>query len=252
MWNGLEELIALQRLDQTLARLEGEARQIPLQIAALEADRTRARAAWDQAKAAAAALAKERREREKELEEEAGNQRRKQGRLFEIKTNQEYSAVLKEIELLKEKVSGLETRILELMDEQERGAVRTAQAEGAFRAAEATFQREKQAREQDLARLQAQLAGLQRDRKQTAVKVERELYQTYARIMKIRDGTAVVPVREGSCTGCFVALPPQIYSEIRLSQRRITCPHCERILYHPPAEAAAGGPGPTGGAAAPV
>jgi hypothetical protein len=198
------------------------------------------------------ALAKERREREKELEEEAGNQRRKQGRLFEIKTNQEYSAVLKEIEQLKEKISGLETRILELMEEQEQAARRAAQAEGALRAAEATFQREHQAREQELAGLKGQLAAVQRERKQTAAKVERELYQTYARIMKIRDGTAVVPVREGSCTGCFVALPPQVYSEIRLSQRRITCPHCERILYHPPPEAAAGGAGSKGGAPSPV
>ena len=112
------------------------------------------------------------------------------------------------------------------MDEQEQAAKRTAEAEAAFRKAEGTFQREKQAQEQDLAQLQAQLAGLQKARKQTAAKVERELYQTYARIMKIRDGTAVVPVREGSCTGCFVALPPQTYSEVRHSERRITCPHC--------------------------
>ncbi len=250
MWNGLEELIELQRLDQAMARLEAEAQRIPQQIAALEADQARARRAWDEAKAAAAAVTKERRERERELEEEAGNQRKKQGRLFEIKTNQEYAAVLKEIEQLKEKISGLETRILELMDEQEGAAARGAQAEAASRAAEATFQRERQARERDLAALQAQLAGLQKDRKRTAAKVDRDLYQIYARIMKIRAGTAVVPVRNGSCSGCFVALPPQTNNEVRRNERRITCPHCERILYNPPAEAAAEGGGPSSGAAA--
>ena len=239
MWNGLEELIELQRVDQAIGRLEAEARQIPLQIAALEADLGRARAAWDQAKAAAAALAKERRERERDLEEEAGNQRKKQGRLFEIKTNQEYSAVLKEIEQLKEKVSGLETRILELMEEQEQGAKRAAAAEAACRSAEAVHRRDREAREGDLARLQGELAGLQKARRQIAGKVDRELYQTYARIMKIRDGTAVVPVREGSCAGCFVALPPQTCNEVRQNDRRITCPHCERILYSLPAGAAA-------------
>lgn len=241
MWNGLQELIALQRLDQAIAKLDGEARQIPLQIAALEADLARARAAWDQAKAAAAALAKERRERERDLEEEAGNQRKKQGRLFEIKTNQEYSAVLKEIEQLKEKVSGLETRILELMEEQELAAKRGAEAETALRAAEAVCRRDREAREKDLARLQAELAGLQKARKQTAAKVERELYQSYARIMRTRDGTAVVPVRDGSCAGCFVALPPQVCAEVRHNDRRITCPHCERMLYYPLAGAAAEG-----------
>ncbi len=241
MWNGLEELIELQRLDQAIAKLDGEARQIPLQIAALEADLARARGAWDQAKAAAAALAKERREREKDLEEEAGHQRKKQGRLFEIKTNVEYSAVLKELEQLKEKISGLETRILELMDEQEQAAKRVAEAEAASRASEAVARRDREAREKDLAQLQTQLAGLQKVRKQTGGRVDRELYQTYARLMKIREGTAVVPVREGSCTGCFVALPPQTCNEVRANDRRITCPHCERILYSPAAAAAAEG-----------
>lgn len=241
MWSGLEELIELQRLDQAVARLEGEARQIPLQIAALEADLVRARGAWDQAKATGAALAKERRERERELDEEAANQRKRQGRLFEIKTNQEYSAVLKEIEQLKEKISGLETRILELMDEQEQAAKRVAEAEAASRAAEAVHRGQREAREKELAQLQAQLAGLQKARKQTAAKVDRELYQTYARLMQIRAGTAVVPVRDGSCAGCFVALPPQVCAEVRHNERRITCPHCERILYHPPAGVAAGG-----------
>jgi predicted nucleic acid-binding Zn-ribbon protein len=241
MWNGLEELIDLQRMDQTIARLEAEARQIPRQIAALEADLGRARGAWEAAKAAAGATAKERRERERELEEEAGNQRKKQGRLFEIKTNLEYSAVLKEIEQLKEKVSALETRILELMDEQEQAGKRATEAETAFRAAEAVHRRDCEAREKDLARLQGELVGLQKARKQVAGKVDRELYQVYARIMKIRDGTAVVPVREGSCAGCFVALPPQTYNEVRQNDRRITCPHCERILYSPSAGAAAEG-----------
>jgi hypothetical protein len=250
MWNGLEELIELQRLDQAMMDLEAEVQRIPQQIAALEADQARARRARDEAKAAAAALAKERRERERELEEEAGNQRKKQGRLFEIKTNQEYSAVLKEIEQLKDKISGLETRILELMDEQEQGTGRAAQAEAACRAAEATFQRERQGRERDLAVLQTQLANLQKARRQTAAKVERDLYQMYARMMKIRAGTAVVAVRNGSCSGCFVALPPQTYSEVCRNERRITCPHCERILYHPPAEAAAEGGGPPSGGAA--
>jgi len=245
-WAGLEELIALQKMDQAIARLEGEARQIPARIAALGAGLARARGARDEAKAAATAVAKARRDREKDLEEETANQRRKQGRLFEIKTNQEYSAVLKEIEQLKEKISGLETSILELMDEQEAAGKRLAAAEAACRAAEAAAREETQAHEKTLADLQAQLAGLQKVRKQAAVRVDRELYQNYARLMKIRDGTALVPLRDGSCAGCFVALPPQVGNEIRTTQRRVTCPHCERMLYHLPAEAPAETAGPAG------
>jgi hypothetical protein len=41
----------------------------------------------------------------------------------------------------------------------------------------------------------------------------------------------VVPVRGAHCGGCYLRLPPQLYSSIPRRQSPCTCPHCGRLLY---------------------
>lgn len=230
MWNGLDKLLELQKLDLAIVRLDTEARAIPEQIQALEARLTGARAALDQAKAKADQIQKDRRAKERELDDVTLNIKKKQARLFEIKTNEEYSAVLKEIEALKEKSSKLETEILELLERADGAARTVADAEKEFKAAEAARQKERVEKEAQLAKLQQDLASFREARKGQASRLGSALLQQYTRLQKTR-GVAVVAVKDGSCTGCGIALTPQTYNEVRRNDRMFTCSSCNRIIY---------------------
>lgn len=230
MWNGLDKLLELQRLDQAIARLEAEGRAIPQEIQALEARLTEARAGLDQAKAKADQIQKERRAKERELDEATINTKKKQARLFEIKTNEEYSAVLREIESLKEKSSKLEEEILNLLEKGDVAAKTVTDAEKGFKAAEALHQNERTEKEGHLARLRQELANLQEARKGQASRLDTDLLRQYTRLRKSR-GVAVVAVKDGSCGGCGISLTPQTYTEVRRNDRMFTCSSCNRILY---------------------
>ena len=230
MWNGLDKLLELQKLDLAVARLDVETREIPQQIQALESRLTGARAALDQAKGKADQIQKNRRAKERELDEAAQNVKKKQARLFEIKTNEEYSAVLKEIESLKEKSSKLETEILELLERGDVAAKTVTDAEKEFKAAEGLHQKERAEKGAQLARLKQDLAGLKEASKGQASRLDSTLLQQYMRLAKTR-GMAVVAVKDGSCTGCGIALTPQTYNEVRRNDRMFTCSSCNRILY---------------------
>jgi uncharacterized protein len=232
MWDGLDKLIDLQKLDLAIAKLDAEARAIPKAIDALEGRLANAREALDAAKAKADHLHKDRRAKERELEEITQGAKKKQARLFEIKTNEEYSAVLKEIEALKVKSSKLETEILEQMEEADATTKTVADAEKVFTAAQLDLQKERQEKEAQLAALQKELAGLQAIRKGQAGRLDPELLRVYARLMKNRD-VALVVVADGSCQGCGMTLTPQTYSEVKRNDRMFTCPSCNRILYFP-------------------
>jgi predicted nucleic acid-binding Zn-ribbon protein len=230
MWNGLEKLLELQRLDQAIARMDVEVREIPQQIQAVEARLSAAKTALDQAKAKADLIQKERRAKERELDDSTQNVKKKQTRLFEIKTNEEYAAVRKEIESLKEKSSKLETEILELLERSDAVARIVAEAEKEFKASEALHQKERAEKETDLVRLQQDLARLKEARKGQASRLDSGLLQQYTRLQKTR-GEAVVVVKDGSCSGCGIALTPQAYNEVRRNDRMFTCSSCNRILY---------------------
>lgn len=231
MWNGLDKLIDLQKLDAAAAKLEAEARAIPLVIEGLEARLTDARVGLEVAKAKSEQIQRDRRAKERDLEEVTQHSRKKQARLFEIKTNEEYSAVLREIENLKEKSSKLEEEILEFMEQADVATKSLAEAEKVFKAAEAVRQGERAEKEAQLAKVHQELVGLREARKGQASRVDGDLLRQYDRLMKSR-GLAVVAVREGTCSGCGIALTPQTYAEVRRNDRMYTCPSCNRILYY--------------------
>jgi predicted nucleic acid-binding Zn-ribbon protein len=231
MWNGLDKLLDLQRLDSAIASLEAEARAIPPAIQALEARLTGARGGLETAKARAEQIQKDRRARERELEEFVQGTKKKQARLFEIKTNEEYAAVLKEIEALKQKSSKLEEEVLELLEQADEAAKSVAEAEKLFRAAEVAHGAERSEREAQLAKLERELASLRTARKAQASRLDKELFQQYTRLAKSR-GDVVVAAQNGSCSGCGIALTPQAYNEVRRNDRMFVCPSCNRILFY--------------------
>lgn len=248
----LEDLIGLQALDLAIAELERVAGEIPRQVQALEDALATSRTSLDRAKADAEATQKLRRSQEKVLDEVVEEQRKKQGRLFEIKTNQEYSAVLKEIEALKERQGRLEEEILGLMEKGEALAGEIRRLEAEFAAADARCKAERGRKAAELTEVQAKLRDLQTRWKVQAKPIDAELLQTYRKLLRTRAGRAVVPAiierrkvksftsheeREetsAACGGCNVSLRPQFVNELRRGEELMTCTSCSRILYAQP------------------
>ena len=231
MLEELERLIELQRLDSEIAELEAAAAAIPSQIRTMEVELLHAKATLDAATADLDKMQRLRRQKERELDEVSRELRKRQGRLYEIKTNQEYSAVLKEIEGLKQRVSTLEEDILLLLDQIEGAAKVVAQDEERVRVKQEEFLRDKKKTESELRELQGRLSGLQGARKGRSESVEISLMQQYLRLLKSRAGLAVAPASGGSCEGCHVALTPQLYNEVRRNEEILSCERCGRILY---------------------
>jgi len=227
----LERLVELQQLDSEIAEVEAAAAAIPGVIRRIEEQLMKAKAALDAVTAETDRMTKLRRQQERELEEVTDQLKKRQSRLFEVKTNQEYSAVLKEIEGLKHKVSVLEEAILVLLDQIEVELKARAEEEQRVRSSEAEALRDTQRKEAELRQLRGRLSELQGARKGRSKNVELSLLQQYLRLLKSRAGLAVAPARDGSCEGCHVALTPQLYNEVRRNEEILTCERCGRILY---------------------
>lgn len=227
----LEQLVQLQGLDAEISVLEGAIATIPDQIRMMEQQLVRAKAALEATTAEVDTLQKLRRQKERDLDEAGRELKKRQGRLFEIKTNQEYTATLKEVEGLKQKISLLEEEILVTLDAID-GAVKIrVQEEEKVRVTQAEFLKNKQEREGELHKLQSRLAIVRKTREGRSGSVEASLLQLYLRLLKSRDGLAVANATGRSCEGCHVTLTPQLYLEIRRNEAIRTCEGCGRILY---------------------
>jgi predicted nucleic acid-binding Zn-ribbon protein len=88
---------------------------------------------------------------------------------------------------------------------------------------------------------QEKLDGARMERERLLSTLPKNMSAMYNRLSaRIRDGMALAEARNGSCTACFMALRPQVMSEVRRGDEIITCENCNRILYYVPTGTANG------------
>ncbi len=231
----LQRLQELQTLDTRIAGLERKIEAIPGRVQGIRDAHQKAKAAVDALHARLDQTRKDMRAKEKDLEYQAAQRAKSEARLYEVKTNKEYSAVLSEIETLKVEKSRIEEEILALMEAQERltAEIREAEARLARHAEESG--REEAAAAQELRALEADVQVARAERESLAREIPRDVLTPYTRLLKGRGGLAVALVgTNGICSGCRVALTPQRFNEVRQSSQVLTCESCGRILYYQP------------------
>ena len=234
----LKTVIELQEVDRGVAELDAQIGSLPAEAAALESQLSDFLHTLEVRKERLAKNQKERREQEGEIKEIQARISKHRDQLYEVKTNEQYRAMLHEIE-------GEEGNIRTIEDKSLEKRMEADEVEGHIREAESRLADEKARVAKETARLRAlrqedmdEREKLLARRKEMAASLNDDLLQVYERVRHGRGGVAVAAVREGFCTECHVALRPQLYNEVRSNEVLITCESCSHILYYvePPAE----------------
>ena len=235
----LQVLINVQALDTKIAALESEQARLPRQIEAVQAAVAQARDGVQTLKGRLDQNKKDTRAKEKDLEDAQVKRQKSEARLYEVKTNKEYSAVLVEIEEIKQEKAKIEEEVLSLMEMQERLAMEIRDAEASLKTGESQGREEEAQIRQRLAAVEAELDGLRGERESLSRDLPKDLLADYEKLLRPRGGLAVarvLPVDGGSiCGGCRMTLTPQCLQEVKQQSALLNCESCGRFLYWLPA-----------------
>ncbi len=231
----IENLLRLQEADKEIARLRDEVAELPKRVAAIELKLAGTKAQLEKAQAAAKADEATRRKHETAISDLRGKISKYRDQSLDVKTNEQYKALLHEIQFAEQEIGATEDKILELMlnaDTREK-EVKAAQAE--LKAETAEIEKEKAEARQRTAEDEKLLAEWRAKRDQMRAGVDADLLRHYERVSKFR-GTGISEVRDHKCMACQVMLRPQTYNEVRTGQQTVVCESCQRILYFNPAD----------------
>jgi predicted nucleic acid-binding Zn-ribbon protein len=227
----LERLVALQTVDLKIQEMERAKEEIPQRIASLEEEFRREEEKVKSQRTEFEKLQKERRQKEKDLEEEIDRVKKTGARVFEIKTNKEYQAVLKEIESAKKLNREREEEILGILERLEEMQAQLGKHEKILEARRKDYQRQLAELKQRVASFDAEMANEVRQRQAQEKEIPRELLNKYRMLLERRQGVAVARVVNGVCQACNMNLRPQLYIELQKQDTLIACPNCNRILF---------------------
>ena len=228
----LETLCQVQKIDTKIMENEKKRAAGPQRIEEMQNELSRTREKITKEKEIIDELEKERRKKEIELEGERAQVKKVEAKLHEVKTNKEYQAILKEIEAARTANDKTEEDIILLMEriEELKKDNQASQKELAKR--EQEIGKEVGELEKDIKAAGTVIEKLRTERQRLLVDVGGELKERYAVLIEKRSGLAVVNVKNGTCLGCFMNIPPQLFIEVMKNSRIITCPSCNRIFYY--------------------
>jgi len=231
MENVLDLLVRIQNLDDEVEQVESRLAKIPQEIEKLERQIKTKSDELKNSEARIQELKKNYKLKEIEIADNEGKITKLNTQTFAVKTNEEYRALLSEVEFLKKRNHEIEDEMIGIMEEEENirrsiNDIRTETDEYSTKA-------------------QARIADLQNEsetlkEKKNAARVELEnnlsklpddVKELYNRIAKSR-GRAVCLISDNTCTGCFANLTHQFLNELKKRNVILLCGNCGRILVY--------------------
>ena len=234
MQERLKALADLQRVDLEIVALRKSAEVYPRQMGELERELALAKGEVEAERAKLLDVERQRRTLEQNIAEEKEKVRKWESRLSEQRSTREYAALAREIDIAKKANATMAEELVELgkIQAQLREVVKAKEQAYAAKVAEIGGKlNELRAK---IAGFEGQVKELEAKRAEVAKAVHPPLLARYETVRKRRT-PALVTVIAGTCQGCNMSVPPQLYNTLKTTLETDICPSCHRIICAPEA-----------------
>ena len=234
----ISNLVKLQVRDDQIRALETRLAEIPKEVEELQREIATEKKNLKAAEDALAESQKQQRAAEGELSAAEEKASKYETQLMSVKSNEEYKAMQKQIEVTKNEIGDVETKILQGLDTLEELEAQRSERERELKQGQIKVSGMEKELDAENAKLEAELAERQQAREELLPLIPEDLFEEYQRIAKTRGGVAMAAAVEERCQMCMVRIRPQAFHELKLGDKH-NCGSCARILYYLEEETAA-------------
>lgn len=230
----LDELLKLQELDVQIRGCREREAEIPKQKNKFDIYRERLKTELEEREKVVTELKLDQRDCEGAIDQHQAKIEKYNIQLSSVKKNDEFQALLHEIDQEKKQIGLREERILYILEEVEQAQARLD--EDKKRISEETADIDRQCAEIDAELTEAESVRkeLEQQRVPLIDAVDDALYKRYEKVRgNLPDASVVVPMINEVCTGCHMRIRAQIVNEVLEGAKVHGCQYCHRILYHP-------------------
>jgi hypothetical protein len=227
----LKLLEELQRHDARLQEIESQLKALPEKLEQMRSDLAKIEKILGQERGQLTEAEKWRSEQEQQLKFEEEAIVKAKTKLQTVKTSREHMAADRELKTTREMKEEREGEILKLLAATEANQKLIAAHEAQVAELRAEVESEEVVINARIAELQQQATVVRSERDGATSEVKADVLKRY-RTIRMRRGLAVVPVRDGVCAGCHMAVPPQLYNTLQRGTSIELCPQCGRIIYY--------------------
>ncbi len=166
-----------------------------------------------------------------EIKDEEARLSNSRTKLMQVENDQEYQAVMREIDIMKRQNQMREEEMVALGEEENRQKDALADQETAWNEARKEMETAEEGLQAKIDSVQAKLNDLEIERKKVGDTIEPHILKRYEFIRDRLRHPVIVPVEDSVCSGCHMMVPPQTYIELQKGSSILSCPSCQRLIY---------------------
>ncbi len=227
----IRQLVALQHVDDAIHGIDADLKAAPQEVEELG----RRFAAQDEQRNRVLDKLRHLRDQQKRLdsdiEDDSTRLKKSKSKLMQVANNREYQAVVREMDTMERQNRSREEERLALREETSLQESNLTELEDAWKALQEDLEVKTANLDARLSEGRAKKAELDKKRENTGSEVPAPVLARYEFIRRRLEHPVIVPVDNGICTGCHIAIPPQAYIELQRGQQILSCPNCQRLIY---------------------
>lgn len=227
----LLELYEIQQIDLGIREIEKRFEGIPVRLHEFEATLSTLRSELQKLVEQRDGIVKEVKTLEAGVQAESIKLRKWDARLVEIRNQREYLALSREIEGGKRANREAEEKMAELNAQRDQLDQQIDALHNKIGEADIDAEAERKKVQAESGEVSSSIAKEKARRDALLGKVPTALLRKYESIRAKRFGVGLVPVVDGSCSGCNMKLPPQLYNILQRVETVEQCPSCQRLIF---------------------
>ncbi|MBN2621182.1 hypothetical protein JXB22_08850 [candidate division WOR-3 bacterium] len=227
----LDLLIEIQLADDEIKGTQSAIHTIPSKIDLFEKEIQQATESLQERQSRVQEIRKTYKMKEGDIAENESKITKLNAQTFAVKTNEEYRAIINEIDFLKTENTKIEDTMMNLLEEEETLKATLGKAESETAEYIAVRKEKLNTMIAEKEALREKLDATKACFEHAFARLPDAVKELYQKIKKVR-GNAVCLIEDQTCTGCSSILTPQQLNELKKRNEILTCDNCGRILIY--------------------
>ena len=214
----IKQLVELQKVDDAIYAVRQDKERAPNELNSLEqrfnASETQRNYIVDKL----THLQEQQKRLSLEIDDDAARIKKSKNKLMQVENTREYHAMMREMDGMEKVNRSREEEKMTLMEELQFQKDALAELDLTHSAVKSELEVK---RDDEFNAKRAQVSKF----------IPQPVFMRYEFIRERLEHPVIVAVKEGICSGCHIAVPPQSFIELQRGQQILSCPNCQRLIF---------------------
>ena len=227
----IRQLVELQKVDDAIFAVRQELESAPRQLDELQAKFDASNAQRERIVEKLTHLQEQQKRLAADIQDDESRLNNSKNKLMQVENDREYQAMIREMDSMERQNQTREEERMALQEERSLQESNLQSVEETWNELKAELESQQENLEKRIAECRTRLEALEAQRAEVAALISPPVLSRYEFIRNRLRHPVIVPVEAGICSGCHIAIPPQVFIDLQRGNHIMSCPNCQRLMY---------------------